>query len=186
MHSISKELEFDDEILEINYVGMEDTIDINVTGDHIFYANDIATHNSAVEEVDYNQGMIAGGISKVDTADNVLGIFTSRAMREHGRYQLQLIKTRSSSGVGSKIDLEFDVNSLRISGLTEEEENKYNSQAKTNGLIDKIKARSGTVASSMPAELASGQTTSEVKADIQGSKLKSMLADLKNTATTKG
>ncbi len=29
-------------------------------------------------------------------------------MRERGRYQLQLMKTRSSSGVNSKIDLEFD------------------------------------------------------------------------------
>ena len=35
-------------------------------------------------------------------------------MRERGRYQIQLMKTRSSSGVGSKVDLEFDVDSLRI------------------------------------------------------------------------
>ena len=35
-------------------------------------------------------------------------------MRERGRYQIQLMKTRSSSGVGMKIDLEFDMDSLRI------------------------------------------------------------------------
>ena len=34
--------------------------------------------------------------------------------------QLQLMKTRSSSGVGQKIDLEFDVESLRIHDLGED------------------------------------------------------------------
>ena len=35
-------------------------------------------------------------------------------MRERGHYQLQLLKTRSSSGVGSKITLSFDRDSLKI------------------------------------------------------------------------
>ena len=61
-------------------------------------------------------------MSKIQTADNVFGIFTSRAMRERGRYQIQLMKTRSSSGVGQKIDLEFDVDSLRIRDLADDSE----------------------------------------------------------------
>ena len=36
--------------------------------------------------------------------------------------QIQLMKTRSSSGVGMKIDLEFDVDSLRIRDLAEDSE----------------------------------------------------------------
>ena len=40
-------------------------------------------------------------------------------MRERGQYQLQLLKTRSSSGVGSKINLVFDRDSLKISDDTE-------------------------------------------------------------------
>ena len=43
-------------------------------------------------------------------------------MRERGRYQIQLMKTRSSSGVGMKIDLEFDVDSLRIRDLGDDAE----------------------------------------------------------------
>ena len=43
-------------------------------------------------------------------------------MRERGRYQIQLMKTRSSSGVGSKVDLEFDVDSLRIRDLADDDE----------------------------------------------------------------
>ena len=69
-------------------------------------------NRGAIEEVEYDQSHIAGGISKINTADNLIGIFTSRAMRERGRYQIQLMKTRSSSGVGQKIS--FDIDKLRI------------------------------------------------------------------------
>ena len=72
-------------------------------------------NRSAVEEIEFDHSHIAGGISKIQTADNVIGIFTSQAMRERGQYQLQLLKTRSSSGVGSKINLVFDRDSLKIS-----------------------------------------------------------------------
>ena len=50
---------------------------------------------AAVEEIEYDHHHIAGGISKINTADNVFGIFTSRAMRERGKYQLQLMKTET-------------------------------------------------------------------------------------------
>jgi hypothetical protein len=62
------------------------------------------------------------------TADNVIGIFTSRAMKERGRYQIQFMKTRSSSGVGQKVDLEFNVDTLRITDLGEEEESSFSQQ----------------------------------------------------------
>ena len=71
-------------------------------------------NRSAVQEMDHDQSMIAGGLSKINTADNVLTIYTSDAMRQRGEYRLQFLKTRSSSGVGSKVILHFDINSLRI------------------------------------------------------------------------
>ena len=81
-------------------------------------------NRASVEEIEFDHSHIAGGLSKIQTADNVIGIFTSRAMRERGRYQIQLMKTRSSSGVGAKIDLEFDIDSLRIRDLAEDDEYK--------------------------------------------------------------
>jgi replicative DNA helicase len=77
-------------------------------------------NRAAVEEIEFDHSHISGGLSKIQTADNVIGIFTSRAMKERGRYQIQFMKTRSSSGVGQKVDLEFDVDSLRIKDLDEE------------------------------------------------------------------
>jgi len=79
-------------------------------------------NRSAVEEIEFDHSHISGGLSKIMTADNVIGIFTSRAMKERGRYQIQFMKTRSSSGVGQKVDLEFNLDTLRITDLGEEGE----------------------------------------------------------------
>ena len=79
-------------------------------------------NRGAVEEIEFDHSHIAGGISKIQTADNVVGIFTSNAMRERGRYQIQFMKTRSSSGVGSKVDLKFNPETLRIEDLDEDED----------------------------------------------------------------
>jgi len=101
-------------------------------------------NRGAVEEVEFDHSHISGGLSKIQTADNVFGIFTSRAMRERGRYQLQLMKTRSSSGVGQKIDLEFNIETLRISDLPEDQQ-ELESQTRSNQIINQIKSRSSTV-----------------------------------------
>lgn len=71
-------------------------------------------NRSSFEEQDHGMQHVAGGISKINTADNAITIFSSDALKERGEIRLQLIKTRSSSGVGSKIELAFDQNSLRI------------------------------------------------------------------------
>jgi replicative DNA helicase len=76
-------------------------------------------NRSGFDELEFSSGSIAGGISKLFTADNVFGIFTSRSMKERGAIQLQFMKTRNSGGVGSKVDLDFDVNSLRITNSTQ-------------------------------------------------------------------
>ena len=54
-------------------------------------------NRGAVEEIEFDHSHISGGLSKIQTADNVFGIFTSRAMKERGRYQIQLMKTRTQA-----------------------------------------------------------------------------------------
>lgn len=92
-------------------------------------------NRSSVEEIEFDHSHISGGISKINTADNLFGIFTSRAMRERGRYQLQLMKTRSSSGVNSKIDLGFDVDTLRIFDLGDDAEEESSAPSSTSTSI---------------------------------------------------
>ena len=57
---------------------------------NILFVTASQLNRSAVEEIEFDHSHISGGISKINTADNVFGIFTSRAMKERGRYQLQL------------------------------------------------------------------------------------------------
>ncbi len=128
-------------------------------------------NRSAVEEVEFDHSMISGGISKINTADNVFGIFTSRAMKERGKYQLQLMKTRSSNGVGQKLDLEFDVDTLRILDLggTPGAGNGHSNSA--SNIMNTIKAKSTMVSDQVEDE-------PKVTADVQSAKLKAMLSNL--------
>jgi archaellum biogenesis ATPase FlaH len=131
-------------------------------------------NRAAVEEIEFDHSHIAGGISKINTADNVIGIFTSRAMRERGRYQIQFMKTRSSSGVGMKVDLEFDNNSLRIRDLGDQAEGDYKKSADTSSdVMNKIKATSNINSTS------DDQPEKIVRADVQSNKLNDMLKNLK-------
>jgi len=103
--------------VEITFEGFQDTIDINVDNDRLFWANGILTHNSSVDSMEHDHSHIAGGISKIQTADNVISILATPAMKERGQYQFQFLKTRSSSGVGSKVIMGFDPDNLRIYDL---------------------------------------------------------------------
>ena len=133
-------------------------------------------NRSAVEEIEFDHSHISGGISKINTADNVFGIFTSRAMRERGRYQIQLMKTRSSSGVGQKVDLEFNLESLRITDPGEEgqsESGGFGGQ-KPSAIMDQIKSTSSVT------PLGKSQESPKVNAGVDSTKLKQMLAGLKS------
>jgi len=132
-------------------------------------------NRGAVEEVEFDHSHISGGLSKIQTADNVFGIFTSRAMREHGRYQLQLMKTRSSSGVGQKIDLEFNIETLRITDLPEDEQESTNGAGRgTSSIIENLK-RKTEIARTEPDE---GAPVGKVRASVESSKLREILNNM--------
>ena len=141
-------------------------------------------NRAAVEEIEFDHSHISGGLSKIQTADNVIGIFTSRAMKERGRYQIQFMKTRSSSGVGQKVDLEFDVDSLRIRDLAEDEE--YQSFKKQSSTIyEGLKKQSTVTETSHDAgeetalrEPGEGDTIGKISGKAQSSKLRDMLKNL--------
>ena len=71
-------------------------------------------NRQSVDAQEFDHSHIAGGISKINTADNVFAIFTSNNMKERGVYQLQFLKTRSAGAVGHKIELAYDTEALRI------------------------------------------------------------------------
>jgi len=134
-------------------------------------------NRTAVDEVEFDHSHIAGGISKINTADNVFGIFTSRSMRERGKYQIQCMKSRSSAGVGQKIDLEYNVESMRITDEGGDESSMPRSTG--NALMSQIKATSQVGTVNQAVSEAVEPEENKVVADVQSTKLKSLLASLK-------
>lgn len=128
-------------------------------------------NRGSYEESSYNASHISGGISKVNTADNVIGIFTSAEMKAGGRYQIQLMKTRSSSGVGSVIDLAFDPGHLRISDM--EEGDDPAALAATQSIQDALRRRNSQLLPAKDKEPADTLTPAKTKHDamLQLSKL---------------
>ena len=132
-------------------------------------------NRSAVEEIEFDHSHISGGISKINTADNVFGIFTSRAMRERGKYQIQCMKSRSSTGVGMKIDLDYNIENMRITDPGEEA-GPVNAFGRGN-LMDSIKAKSTMLSNGSETE----EDTGKITADVQSSKLKALLGQIKQS-----
>jgi len=89
-------------------------------------------------------------------------------MRERGRYQLQFMKTRSSSGVGTKIDLKFVPETLRIEDLDEGDEDTDTMVA--GSLINSLKR-----SSSIKDEISPDHTEESGDIIAQGSMLKDFL-----------
>lgn len=132
-------------------------------------------NRSAVEEIEFDHSHISGGISKINTADNVFGIFTSRAMRERGRYQIQAMKTRSSNGVGQKIDLAYDIETMRIVDTGEEQGDEKISQSGASSILSQIKPRS-----MLSSPTSADPDTPRATATVNSNRLQSMLASLKS------
>ena len=136
-------------------------------------------NRGAVEEVEFDHSHISGGLSKIQTADNVFGIFTSRAMRERGKYQLQLMKTRSSSGVGMKIDLNFDIETLKITDCPEDEQDHSGATNRgSSSIIESIKARSTIKADAdgvIHDDPTKGAPVGKIRANVESSKLREIL-----------
>jgi hypothetical protein len=135
-----------------------------------------------VEEIDFDHSHISGGISLINTADNVFGIFTSRAMRERGKYQIQCMKSRSSTGVGQKIDLDYNIETMRITDPGEEA-GPVNSFRKPD-ILSSIKTQSRTLPTSPATQDPDhdmDEDVGKVTADVQSAKLKQLLGKIKTS-----
>ena len=54
-------------------------------------------NRASVEEIEFDHSHISGGLSKIQTADNVIGILQVELCVNVADIQIQLMKTRSSS-----------------------------------------------------------------------------------------
>jgi hypothetical protein len=110
-------------------------------------------------------------------------------MRERGRYQIQFMKTRSSSAVGQKIDLDFNLDSLRITDPGEEEDGSQTSFSQgggrgatgTSSILSGLK-KTSTVIDSSTGEIArepdDGLAAPKIRGKADSSRIRDMLANI--------
>lgn len=81
-------------------------------------------NRSAIGAEDIDQSNIAGGLSKINTCDNLIAIIQTDAMKAAGEYMLKLVKTRNSGGVGKVMMLRWNPISLRVTDLDHNQKDK--------------------------------------------------------------
>jgi len=83
-----------DEIESIELIGEDDTIDITVDGTHMFFGNDIYTHNSSINAETVDSSMMGGSIKKGQIGHFILSIAKSLEQKETGLANMAILKSR--------------------------------------------------------------------------------------------
>lgn len=148
---------------------------------HLLFATASQLNRGSVEaNGEFDHSHIAGGISKINTADNVFGIFTTMAMRERGEYRLQMLKTRSSSSVGQHIELGYDPQSLRIRDPDLNADMLQKNDSATIGSQLKAAAKANQTQASAPAPKANPQPSAPPPAPPSASPTRRNMMDILN------
>jgi hypothetical protein len=88
------------------------------------------------------------------------------------------MKSRSSTGVGQKIDLEYNIETMRITDLAEDQDyQEFKKRAPS--IYESIKVKSQIV----PGEntVTQADNVGKISADVQSNKLKQLLNQIKTT-----
>lgn len=83
-----------DEIVSIKKIGEQETIDITVSGDNLFFANDILTHNSGMKSSDIDLTDTSESIGGPMTADLLLALISTPELEELNQIMVKQLKNR--------------------------------------------------------------------------------------------
>ena len=127
-----------DEIESIELVGEEDTIDITVDDTHMFFANDIYTHNSSISADVVTTDQMGGSIKKAQVGHVIITVAKSLQQKEMKLATIAITKSRiGDDGVvfeNCKFDnamLDIDTESTTtFLGLEEQKEERQRQRVK--------------------------------------------------------
>lgn len=83
-----------DEIVEIIEIGDEETIDIEVSGNRLFFANDILTHNSGYDNGDMDLTNTSESIGLPQTVDAMFALISTEDLESMGQIMIKQLKNR--------------------------------------------------------------------------------------------
>ena len=85
-----------DKIVSIKKIEEQETIDITVSGDNLFFANNILTHNSGINNSDIDLTDTSESIGGPMTADLLLALISTEELEELGQILVKQLKNRYS------------------------------------------------------------------------------------------
>lgn len=88
---------FLDEIVSITKLEEDYTVDISVSGNNLFYANRILTHNSGISNSDVGLENISDSVGVSFTVDFMAAIITSEELDTLGQLMIKQLKNRWNS-----------------------------------------------------------------------------------------
>jgi len=89
------------------------------------------------------------------------------------------MKTRSSSGVGTKIDLDFNVETLRITDCEQEDDGSGAGPQQKSSVYEQLKRSAAKPkAPDEPADPGRGTPAGRVNAEVDSTKLRQFLSNL--------
>ena len=117
-----------DEIESITFVGKKKTIDITVSGDNLFVANDILTHNSGASSSDAEMTDIGGSFGIPATADFIMSLARTEELDAIQQLLAKILKNRYRGSVDKKrFCLGVDIMTQTLYDVSESEQ---------DGLVD--------------------------------------------------
>lgn len=146
-HDLNLEDFIMDEIESIELIGDEDTIDITVDGTHMFYANDIYTHNSSISAEVVTTDQMGGSIKKAQVGHVIISVAKTLQQKELKLATIAITKSRiGDDGIvfeNCKFDngmLEIDTeSSMTFLGVEEQKEERQRQRVKE--LMEKRKQK---------------------------------------------
>jgi hypothetical protein len=136
-----------DEIESIELIGEEDTIDITVEDTHMFFANDIYTHNSSISSEVVTTDQMGGSIKKAQVGHVIITVAKTMQQKDMNLATIAITKSRlGKDGVvfeNCKFNnelLEIDTDSsVTFLGFEEQQEERKRDRVKE--LLEKRKER---------------------------------------------
>jgi hypothetical protein len=105
-------------ITSIEFVGYEDSIDIELDGDRLFYANGLVSHNSGAASSDPEMTDVSEAWGLPATADFFLIVIQSAELEELGQYLVKQEKSRyDDKGKHRKFTIGVDKSRMKLYDL---------------------------------------------------------------------
>ena len=94
VEELHEDIDYNDEIVSIEEVEPVLMSDISVSGNHVFYGNDILIHNCAVNNLDVDNSAISDSLSVAMTADFICMILQNEELKGKSECVIKFTKNR--------------------------------------------------------------------------------------------